>query len=268
MVAGRESSSRCLWVSLVCLVLLTQIKIAVAQDYSTLDVREKLVVANKILAMEGLVGPFGHVSVRMEGEGRFRISDHRSPNEVTVDHIKEVEIEITLEAVEDQGLYREVFIHSCIYRELPEVKAIVHTHAPYAVALGTLQRSDNNKILPTTNPGANLGNFIPVFPPVGLISTPEKGMKLARTLQGQNGVLLRGHGTVVVGTTLEQAVLRAIYLEFEARTQIRSHSAGEPIPYTSSESDLFKRTVAVEHAWHYYVDKFRQSVKNETLSHK
>ena len=83
------------------------------------------------------------------------------------------------------------------------MKAIVHTHAPYAVALGTLQRSDNNKIFPTTNPGANLGNFIPVFQPVGLISTPEKGMALARTLQGQNGVLLRGHGTVVVGSTLE-----------------------------------------------------------------
>jgi len=268
MLAGRESSARCLWVSLVCLVLLTQMKIAVAQDYSTLDVREKLVVANQILAMEGLVGPFRHVSVRMEGEEKFQISDHRSPNEVTVDHIKEVEIELTPEAVEDQGLYREVFIHSSIYREFPEVKAIVHTHAPYAVALGTLKRSNNNKVLPTTNPGANLGNFIPVFQPVGLISTPEKGMELARTLQGQNGVLLRGHGTVVVGTTLEQAVLRAIYLEFEARTQIWSRSAGEPIPYSSSESDLFKRTVAVEHAGHYYVDKFRQSVKNETSNHK
>jgi len=259
MKAGINPKSRCLW---VCLVLLTPMKIVVAQDYSTLDVREKLVVANNILAMEGLVGPFGHVSVRMDGKGKFRISDHRSPNEVTVDHIKEVKIDITPEAVEQQDLYREVFIHSSIYRELPEVNAVVHTHAPFAVALGTLQRS-HNKVLPTTNPGSNLGNFIPVFQSVGLISTPERGMELARTLQGQNGVLLRGHGTVVVGTTLEQAVLRAIYLEFEARTQIRSHSAGEPIPYTASESDLFKRTVAVEHAWHYYVDKFRQSEKKK-----
>ena len=265
MVAGRESSSRWLWASLVCLVLLTQMKSAVAQDYSTLDVREKLVVANYILAMEGLVGPYGHVSVRMEGEGKFRISDHRSPNEVTIDHIKEVEVEITREAVEAQGLYSEVFIHSSIYRELPEVKAVVHTHAPYAVALGTLKRSQN-RVLPTTTPGANLGNFIPVFQPVGLISTPEKGIEVARTLQGQNGVLLRGHGTVVVGSTLEQAVLRAIYLEFEARTQIRSRSAGEPIPYEYSESDLFKRTLAVEHAWHFYVEKYRQSVKKETSS--
>ena len=213
MKAGKDLKSRCLW---ACLVLLTPMKIAVAQDYSTLDVREKLVVANNILAMEGLVGPFGHVSVRMQKEGKFRISDHRSPNEVTVDHIKEVKIDITPEAVEQQDLYREVFFHSSIYRELPEVNAVVHTHAPFAVALGTLQLS-HNKVLPTTNPGANL----------------------------------------------EQAVLRAIYLEFEARTQIRSHSAGEPIPYTASESDLFKRTVAVEHAWHYYVDRFRQSEKKK-----
>jgi HCOMODA/2-hydroxy-3-carboxy-muconic semialdehyde decarboxylase len=262
MEAGKDPESRYLWVGLVCLLLLTPMKTVVAQDYSTLDVREKLVVANNILAMEGLVGPFGHVSVRMQEEGKFRISDHRSPNEVTVDHIKEVKIDITPEAVEDQDLYREVFIHSSIYRELPEVNAVVHTHAPYAVALGTLQRSQH-KVLPTTNPGANLGNFIPVFQSVGLISTPERGMELARTLQGQDGVLLRGHGTVVVGATLEQAVLRAIYLEFEARTQIRSHSAGEPIPYTDGESDLFKRTVAVEHAWHYYVDKFWQSEKKK-----
>ena len=104
MEAGKVPESRYLWVGLVCLVLLTPMKIVVAQDYSTLDVREKLVVANNILAMEGLVGPFGHVSVRMEGEGKFRISDHRSPNEVTIDHIKEVEVEITREAVEAQGL--------------------------------------------------------------------------------------------------------------------------------------------------------------------
>ena len=116
-----------------------------------------------------------------------------------------------------RGLYREVFIHTSIYRELPEVKAVVHTHAPNAVALGTLSVPDN-KIFPTTNPGANLGNFIPIYPTVGLIGSPEKGLEVARALEGQNGVLLRGHGMVVVGSSLEQAVLRAIYLEFEARS--------------------------------------------------
>ena len=260
-----HAKSNHFWMILVCLLLSMQAKTVWPQESSSEDMRETLVLANKILAMEGLVGPFGHVSVRVKEETKFRIADHRSPDEVTIDHIKEVNIEISPEEAKRQDLYREVFIHSSIYRELPEVNAVVHTHAPYAVALGTLRLADN-KVLPTTNPGANLGNFIPVFQTVGLISTPEKGLQLTRTLQGQNGVLLRGHGTVVVGNSLEQAVLRAIYLEFEARVQIRSRAAGEPIPYEVDESDLFKRTVAVDHAWHYYLDKLKRLGKSETLT--
>ena len=237
-------------------VLFTFGACALAQEVSSEDPREELVMANRILAMEGLVGPYGHVSLRVGDEPRFRIADHRSPDQVVVDHITEVNVDITPEEAQDRDLYREVFIHASIYREIPEVKAVVHTHAPYAVALGTLSVPDN-KIFPTTNPGANLGNFIPVYPTVGLIGSPEKGLQVARTLQGQNGLLLRGHGTVVVGSSLEQAVLRTIYLEFEARSQMRARAVGEPLPYLSDESDLFKRTVAIEHAWHFYVDKLK-----------
>ena len=229
---------------------------AFAQQASSSDPREQLVLANRILAMEGLVGPYGHVSFRVGDEARFRIANHRSPDQVVVDHITEVTLDITPEEARSRGLYREVFIHTAIYRELPEVKAVVHTHAPNAVALGTLSVPDN-KIFPTTNPGANLGNFIPIYPTVGLIGSPEKGLEVAQALEGQNGGLLRGHGMVVVGSSLEQAVLRAIYLEFEARSQMRARAAGEPIPYRSEESDLFKRTVAIEHAWHYYVDRLK-----------
>ena len=241
---------------MVSLILFTFGACALAQEASSEDPREKLVLANRILAMEGLVGPFGHVSLRVGDEARFRIADHRSPDQIVLDHITEVNVDIAVEEAQARGLYREVFIHASIYRELPNVKAVVHTHAPNAVALGTLSVPDN-KIIPTTNPGANLGNFIPIYPTVGLIGSPEKGLEVARALDGQNGVLLRGHGTVVVGSSLEQAVLRAIYLELEARSQMSARAAGEPIPYQPDESNLFKRTVAIEHAWHYYFDKLK-----------
>jgi ribulose-5-phosphate 4-epimerase/fuculose-1-phosphate aldolase len=112
--------------------------------------------------------------------------------------------------------------------------------------------------VPTTNPGSNLGNFVPIFPEVGLVQNPEKGQKVARALQGQNGVLLRGHGAVVVGGTIEQAVLRALYLEVESRVQLTSRPAGEPIVYRPEESDLFKETRAIEHPWEYLVEKVRR----------
>lgn len=220
------------------------------------DIRDTLVLANRILAMEGLVGPYGHVSAR-SGTGRFWIADHRSPDTVERGHLKEVEVGLDAATARSQRWYREIFIHSEIYKLLPAVGAVVHLHAPYSVALGTLSGTD--RVRPTTNPGANLGEFIPIYEPTDLIETPANARQLAAALQGQNGILLRGHGAVVVGATLEQAVLRAIYLELEAQYQLLARAAGTPLFYNPDEAARFRRTTAVEHAWHYYVEKLQRA---------
>lgn len=216
------------------------------------DPRDTLVTANRILAMEGLVGPYGHASVR-SGPERFWIADHRSPGTVERGHLKAVQVGLTEAAARDQDWYREVFIHSELYKLLPAIGAVVHVHAPYSIALGTLSGTD--RVRPTTNPGANLGEFIPIYRETGLIETPERAQRMAAALQGQNGVLLRGHGAVVVGATLEQAVLRAIYLELEAHYQLLARASGTPLFYTPGETARFRHTAAVEHAWHYYLEK-------------
>jgi len=224
--------------------------------------RENLVLANEILAMEGLIGPFGHVSVRL-GPTRFLMMSHEGTGlSVEISDLAEFDTSITPQDVRDGRLYSEIFIHSAAYKEHPDVNAVVHTHSPYAIALGTL-KMPHDRVLPTTNPGSNIGNFIPIFSVVGLIETPDQGQKVARSLQGQNGVLLRGHGAVVVGASLEQAVLRAIYLEFEARVQLVSRAAGTPRFYQPEESNRFKATQAIAHPWEYYVQKVRRHVKGD-----
>jgi ribulose-5-phosphate 4-epimerase/fuculose-1-phosphate aldolase len=220
------------------------------------DLRQTLVAANRILAMEGLVGPYGHVSARSDA-GHFWIADHRSPDTVELSHLKQVSVGLDEETARRERWYREIFIHSEMYKLLPDVGAVVHVHAPYSVALGTMKGED--RVRPTTNPGANLGEFIPIYASTGLVETPANARKVASALQGQNGVLLRGHGAVVVGGTLEQAVLRAIYLELEARSQLLARAAGTPLFYTAEESSRFRRTAAVEHAWHYYLEKLHRS---------
>ena len=145
--------------TMVSLILFTFGVAALGQETSSEDPREILVLANRILAMEGLVGPYGHVSLRVGDEARFQIADHRSPDQVVLDYIKEVNLDITPEEAQARGLYREVFIHASIYRELPEVKAVVHTHAPNAVALGSLKVPDN-KILPTKTAINKLRNIL------------------------------------------------------------------------------------------------------------
>jgi ribulose-5-phosphate 4-epimerase/fuculose-1-phosphate aldolase len=246
------------WASLACASCLGAAVHVRAGAAASADPRETLVLANRILAMEGLIGPFGHVSARL-GPTRFLIArdeDHAGAQAEAADLV-ELDTSLTTDDVRRQGLYSEVFIHSAAYKAHPEVNAVVHTHSPYAIALGTLAVPDG-RVLPTTNPGANLGNFIPVFSGVGLIQTPEQGQAVTGVLQAQNGVLLRGHGAVVIGATIEQAVLRAIYLEFEARTQLVSRAAGGPRFYQTFESDLFKATGAIDHPWHYYLEKLRR----------
>jgi HCOMODA/2-hydroxy-3-carboxy-muconic semialdehyde decarboxylase len=198
------------------------------------------------------------VSLRL-GPSSFLIAKDEDASGAWIEASDFVELNTqpTPDDVRRNGLFSEVFIHSGAYRELASVNAVVHTHSPNAIALGTLRIPDD-RVTPTTNPGSNLGNFIPIFSRVGLIQTPMQGQQVARALQGQNGVLLRGHGAVTVGTSIEQAVLRAIYLELEARIQMISRAAGSPIPYKSAESDQFKDTNAVAHPWHYYVEKVKR----------
>ena len=206
--------------------------------------------------MEGLIEPYGHASLRLSAT-TFLIARNGSGAWVDSRDLVELETALTERTVKDRGLYSEVFIHSAMYQEHAGIGAVVHTHSPSAVALGTL-RGRSGRVLPTTNRGANLGNFIPVFSEIGLIQSAAMGRKVARALKGQNGVLLRGHGAVTVGATLEQAVLRAIYLELEARSQMASRQAGTPVFFRARESDLFKETRAVAHAWEYFAEKLRE----------
>jgi HCOMODA/2-hydroxy-3-carboxy-muconic semialdehyde decarboxylase len=215
---------------------------------------DTLVLSHKILVTEGLVGPFGHASVRSARGDTFFVARHEPADIVEIKDIIEVGIDVTTDEVRSRNLYREIFLHSCLYRENPAIRAVVHTHSPYAVALGTM-KMPRNRVLPTTNPGANLGTFIPIFHEVGLVQTPEKAVRISKALQGQNGILLRGHGALVVGVSLEQAVLRAIYLELEARAQIISRNAGEPIFYQPHEANTFRHTRLIQHAWRHYEEK-------------
>lgn len=242
--------------ALVACLAATLGSIAPSRAAEPTDIRDTLVVANRILALEGLVGPFGHVSVRADAT-HFWVADHRSPDSVERGHLKLVTVDLSEEEARREHWYREIFIHSETYRLLPDVGAVVHTHAPNTVALGTLSLAE--KLRPITNLGSNLGEYIPVHENTGLVERPDVARVVAGTLSGQNAVLLRGHGAVIVGATLEEAVLRAIYLEQEARFQLLTRAAGTPRFYTPEESSPFSRRTATEHAWNYYLEKLARA---------
>ena len=126
--------------------------------------------------------------------------------------------------------YLERFIHSEIYRARPDVMAVVHSHSPSVIPFAVTR----NRLRPVFHMAGFLGGgsaHFEIRDEAGdtdmLIRSPQLGRALVRSLGDCSCVLMRGHGSTVVGTSLEQAVYRAVYAEVNARLQLAAQPLGE-----------------------------------------
>jgi ribulose-5-phosphate 4-epimerase/fuculose-1-phosphate aldolase len=203
---------------------------------------EDLVAANRILYAQSVLDGYGHVSARHDtNSDRFWLSRGMAPGLVTAGDI--MEFDLSGEPVDGRGrpTYAERFIHSEIYRCRPDVKAIVHSHSPAVIPFGVT----NVPLRPIFHMGGFLGTGVPIFEireTAGdsdlLVRNPVLGAALALRLDDKPAVLMRGHGSVAVGTSLPQAVFRAIYLEVNARLQSEAMKLGSIHFLTPTEAKL------------------------------
>ena len=203
---------------------------------------EDLVDANRILYNLGVVDGFGHVSARHPtNASQFIISRSMAPALVTPADLMSIHLDGRPVTEKGPAPYLERFIHGEIYRARPDVVAVVHSHSaaviPFSIVPGA-----------TLKPVSHMSGFIadgaPVFEirdVVGtssdmLVRTPELGAALAKSLGAQNIVLMRGHGSTVIGFNLRQAVYRAVYAELNARLQSEALRLGTPNYLTAGEA--------------------------------
>jgi HCOMODA/2-hydroxy-3-carboxy-muconic semialdehyde decarboxylase len=209
-----------------------------AQTPQTPSQAEDLAIANRILANEGVVDGYGHVSVRMAGNpAHFLLARSMAPALVTAEDI----FEYDLDAKPVRGnpaSYLERFIHSEIYKARPDVNAVVHDHSPGVVPFSI----SGVPLRPVYHMAAFVGQGVPVFEIRSvtqnsnmLVNDAARARGLAQTLGSKPAALLRGHGAVTVGPTLLQAVARAVYLDLNARLQIQAMSLGQPVTFLSAE---------------------------------
>jgi HCOMODA/2-hydroxy-3-carboxy-muconic semialdehyde decarboxylase len=217
-----------------------------AQPPSRESLIDDVVVANRILAAQEIVDAFGHVSVRTApGAGRYLISRSVAPAQVTSADILELDLDSKpVAAGEKRASYRERFIHGEIYRTRPDVMSIVHCHAPSLIPFGITKIP----LRPVYHNSFFVGEGVPVFEirEAGgdtdmLVSTPELGKALAKALGNKPAVLMRGHGAVIVGKSIIEAVARSVYLEVNARVQAQAMALGQRISYLD-EGEVRKRT--------------------------
>lgn len=224
---------------------------------------ETLVLANHILFDQGVVDAFGHVSVRHdERPDRFLLARNMAPGRVHAEDI----IEFTLdgEAVNAGGrkVYLERFIHGEIYRRRPDVQAVVHSHSHAIVPLSVVK---GVRLRALFHMAGFVGQGAPVFEirETGgeatdlLISNRRLGAALAETFDASDIVLMRGHGSTVVGGSLQQVVYRAVYAEINARYQLEATRLGEVVYLTEGESQAAVRNVEaqVQRPWDLWVEQ-------------
>jgi len=224
------------------------------------DTIEELVKANRILAHEGVLDAFGHVSVRHPSDpGRYLMSRSRGPELVQPDDIHEFTLDSQIVKPIDARLYGERVIHGEIYKARPEVNAVCHHHAPSILPFCI----SGAELKPVYHLGATLGEKVPFWDSRDqfgettlIVAKPEEGTSLARALGPHWIVLMRRHGATVVGKSLEELTFRTIYTARNAAMQIQAHTLGYVSPLTPKETVLAGeynlKPGPVARAWEYW----------------
>jgi L-ribulose-5-phosphate 4-epimerase len=177
----------------------------------------------------------GNVSARVPGEDLMVIK----PSGVSYDDLTaEAMVVCDLDGTLVEGDYSpssDTEAHAYVYRHMPEVGGVVHTHSPYATAWAA-----RGEPIPCalTAMADEFGGDIPIGP-FALIGDAEIGRGIVDTLYGQRSpaVLMRSHGVFTIGRGPRDAIKAAVMCEDVARTVHLARSLGTPIPLTSKEID-------------------------------
>jgi ribulose-5-phosphate 4-epimerase/fuculose-1-phosphate aldolase len=228
------------------------------------EATRELVVANHILAHEGVLDMFGHVSVRHpERPDRYLLTCSRSPALVKDQDI--LEFDLDSNPIDDRGqtLYSERPIHGCIYRARSDVMAVCHNHAhtllPFCVT--------GRPLRPVFHVSAAIGIEVPVWEirdEFGastnlLVTDNDRGRSLARAFGSGSTCLMRGHGGVAASRDLRSTVYIAITLMQNAAILSEALKMGE-VNYLSAGEvrELGERVLAprsLDRAWEYWCQR-------------
>ena len=221
---------------------------------------QNLVIANRILAHEGVVDAFGHVSFRHpDNPDHYWLSCSRAPELVVAEDLMEYTLDGEPIDQQDRTMYAERPIHGGVYQARPDVQAVIHNHSMAVIPYGVT----NTPLRPIFHLAAVIGELVPVWDirdTFGdtnmLVTTMEQGRDLAEALADGRVALMRGHGCLVVGSSIKTAVMASIYLQVNAKLLSESLGMGEVTYLSPGEVNMMGQTqvqpLSGNRAWEYW----------------
>ena len=222
-----------------------------------------VVIANRILALNKVLDAYGHVSIRHpERPDRYFLARSLSPALVDVDDIIEFQLDGTpVDTNERRPLYLERFIHGGVYEKRPDVKAALHSHAddllPFSI-------SKTTRLRPVIHAVGDMGETVPVWDIADkfgdettlLVTNMAQSRDLAGCLGCYRLALMRGHGFVCVGFSINDLVRLSVYIPRNARTQLAAMQMGEYKALSRGEIEarlkLDPESPAMRRGWDYW----------------
>lgn len=236
------------------------------------DLKKRLIESASICEMERLCEAFGHVSARIPGTDHFIMTPAGAPGGAKLSEI--VKLDIRGNKIGGRGKPNvELPIHTAIYRARDDVQSVVHVHPPTLIAFSIAGR----EIFPMRYSDRRFSPSVPIFGDPGtevFIDSEELGEKMALALGKRHALLIRGHGAVTVGDSIEAACINAVNLERTAEIQfmasllLLSRSIKEdfqtPLLYERGVGDL--KGLVQKRYWDFYRAKLRTHSRKQMNS--
>ena len=230
------------------------------------ELKKKLIEGAVICEMEGLCDAFGHLSVRIPGTDHILMTPQGPPGTSKPSGV--IELNLKGEKVRGTGKPNtELPIHTCIYRVRNDVQSVLHVHPPKAVAFSVA----GQEIYPLYFGDKRFSPSVKIFGDPGshvYITSDDLGEKMARTLGESSALMIRGHGIVTVGGSIESACLCAIGLEKAAEIQLmasilvaaprKAADFKTPLPNEMSGANVARRD---QRNWDFYRSKLRRYLR-------
>jgi HCOMODA/2-hydroxy-3-carboxy-muconic semialdehyde decarboxylase len=185
-------------------------------------------LAARALARAGLVHAYGHCSLRINSEC-FIVS---SPKPLGLIDAGDAPVTVPTAGPLPPNALPEVIVHQNIYRRRSDVRGIARFQSPQLMALSTLGLTPRAR----HGFGAYFAPCPPLYPNPLLVRDPLGAQALVEQLGSARAIVMRGNGAVTVGTSIEEAVVMAWYLEDAARVELAVLGTGlKGLEFTPSE---------------------------------
>jgi L-fuculose-phosphate aldolase len=200
--------------------------------YTEDELAEQVAVACRILEAQGQGHSFlGHVSARMPGVDVVKVKPSgMGLGEIRTDDVIEVDF-VGRKVAGRHGVHAEMPIHLGIYKRRPDVHAVVHTHPLHVAGL----MASSGRLEMVNQDSLYFARGVGHYPSPALVVNEELGDSLADALGDRNAVLMRNHGLVTVGRTVQEGLFLAVALESSLRVQATAAAFGEISPIAGDD---------------------------------